>query len=120
MSRGEKHKLEYDIGFSLLEVLIALFVLSFSLLILVNFTTGAWRRAYDAYFTALAVTVAGNRVEAAYARDSQIYDDDWQRLIANVLPHGQGSCLTTEAGFKVKVSWQQLWQKYKIKYEVGA
>ena len=56
------HKCGYDYsgGFSLLEVMLALFVLSFSLLALANFTTIAWRRTYDANFVNWSVNAQVN------------------------------------------------------------
>lgn len=132
MSRGKTDKLkQYEggslaalkfcyVGFGLLEVMLALFILSFSLLALANFTTAAWRRTYDAYLSSLAVNLAANRVEAAYAQDVGRYSNVWQQEVAIILPQGQGSYTSKKSGSQVKVCWQQLFHKHKFCYTAGA
>jgi hypothetical protein len=103
-------------GFGLLEVMFALFILSFSLLALANLTTVSMRRTYDAYFVNAAVTATANRLEAALVKDD-LYENDWQNSLNTLLPQSHGSYTPNAGGGKVKICWEQLFHKHKFCYE---
>lgn len=105
-------------GFSLLEVLIALFILAFSLSALANFVTTAWRRTYDAYFISLGVASAANRADAAFAKDDGQYHVLWQQSVAQILPKGRAIYDGKSSIFHAAVCWQQLFRRTNFCYQL--
>jgi|GEM_PF-3346411 len=103
-------------GFSLLEVLLAVCIFGSSMLALAYFATTAWRRTYDAHLTNLGVVNAANRVEAEYARDRNIYHNQWQQNLAQILPQGKGGFehknddKEQDNNSVVTVCWRQLFR----------
>jgi prepilin-type N-terminal cleavage/methylation domain-containing protein len=79
-------------GFSLVEVLMALFILSIGMLGLLSLQTIAIRRNYDAYLSSVAAT----RIAAADQNASV-----WQQDNAALLPQGIGH----KNGTAISICW---------------
>lgn len=77
-------------GFSLLEVLIAAFILAFGILSITAMQTAALKRSQNAYFQSIAVNQINN-IQAQFTvgdRDCTI----WQAQCAALLPHVEAKC----------------------------
>lgn len=80
-------------GFSLLEVLLALFILSFCILGMVGLQTSAMRHTQDAYFRSVATVQIANLAERSLIGDLIPANEitDWKQAAAALLPNGAGS-----------------------------
>lgn len=92
-------------GFTLFEVLISLFILSFGLLTILGLQTAALQRNIDAYFESLATIQAANLAECIHANSIDNCLPDWTQQIAILLPQGSGTCKKNTAGYKISVCW---------------
>ena len=90
-------------GFSLLEILIALAILSVCLLGIAGLENAAFKRTYDAYLRSLATTQINNMVERVRAGAAQECNN-WVEENKALLPHGSGKCSSS----KISVCWQYL------------
>ena len=88
-------------GFSLLEILIALAILSVCLLGIVGLEHAAFKRTYDAYLQSVATNQINNMVERVRAGVAQECDN-WVEENKLLLPHGRGKCSSS----KISVCWQ--------------
>jgi prepilin-type N-terminal cleavage/methylation domain-containing protein len=86
-------------GFSLLEVLIAIFILTFGLFGIAGLYISSFKRTEDAYWRVLATSQLAAMLERKKALDFNCLD--WSKECENLLPHGKCQC---EAG-KVTVCW---------------
>lgn len=106
-------------GFSLIEVLIAMFILAFSLIALADFVTAAWRRTCDASYMSMGISSAANRAEAAYAKDnSEQYHNVWRSNVMQALPHGEAKYVGKTSVFHTIVCWQRLFRHEKSCYQL--
>lgn len=86
-------KLIYNQGFSLLEVLIALFVLSVGLLGLLSLQTITMRRNYEAYLASIATT----QIQTAFYAPVTA-----EKNVVQLLPQGK---LSIEGEQQISVCW---------------
>ena len=92
-------------GFSLLEVVIAVFVLTFGLLGICGLYVSSLQRTEDAYWRMLATTQWMIMVEQQNSYDYNCLD--WSVKCEKMLPHGECKC---ELG-KVTVCWRGKYNK---------
>lgn len=88
-------------GFSLLEILIALAILSVCLLGIVGLENAAFKRTYAAYLRSIAVIQINNMVERVRAGAAPECSN-WNAENKLLLPHGNGKCSAT----KIAVCWR--------------
>jgi len=89
-----------DRGFSLLEILIALLILSICLLGIGGLAQVAFKQIHAAYLRSQAIVQVNNMIERIRSGDQncQVWNNDNQRL----LPHGIGQCNKN----KIKLCWR--------------
>lgn len=96
-------------GFSTLEILISLSLLSFALTLFGNNQLGAMKRTKQAYYRAVAYTQIQSLVERLQAftslhqRSSQIAL--WNENNRRLLPNGLGVCNSYSNRLKISISW---------------
>lgn len=88
-------------GFGLLEILIALAILSVCFLGIAGLENAAFKRTYDAYLRSIATTQINNMVERVRAGTAQECSN-WIAENKALLPHGNGKCNNN----KISVCWQ--------------
>ena len=99
-------------GFSLLEVLIALAIVTVALLGVAAFQTLAFRSVYSAYQTSVALSQAGAMMERLRVNASPSAREReyliWQSAISKILPSGEGDyqCISNTHVCRVNVYWQ--------------
>ncbi len=86
-------------GFSLIEVLIAVFILTFGLLGITGLYINSLKRTEDAYWHVLATSQWAAMHEQQKARDYNCVD--WSMECGRLLPHGECGC---DAG-KISICW---------------
>jgi type IV pilus assembly protein PilV len=94
-------------GFTLLEILIALFILSFSLLGIAALQTSALHHAQDAYLRSVASVQAVNLAERSLAESITAEEiNAWNVENATLLPDGTGVYKSLTNYHKIIVSWK--------------
>lgn len=97
-------------GFSLLEVMLALFILSVGLLGMVGMQLSAMKYTDEAYFQSLATTQLSSMMERLRANhSSESRERDFQRwnvLNATLLPEGEGRYSCQNDYCTVHVNWK--------------
>lgn len=97
-------------GFALIEVLIALFVLSFGLLSITGMQLSALSHSREAYYSSLAITQLNSMLERLRVNASSTARDDelrrWNQLNLMLLPQGEGSYHCQESVCEVRLSWR--------------
>ena len=78
-------------GFSLIEVLLALFIISFGLLSIAALQTTALRRSYDSYLHSIAVTQLAAMFDRLQVGSIEKESIIWNQVNAELLPQGQGN-----------------------------
>lgn len=73
-------------GFSLLEVLVALFILSWGLLGILSLQTVTLRRNYEAYLSSIATTLVVSRYDMQLNHMSMT---TWEQDVKSLLPQGE-------------------------------
>lgn len=93
-------KLFYFHGFSLLEVLIATFILTFGLLGVTGIYIHSFKKMKNSYWHTLAISqlIAMTEQSQAFDRDSS----SWKKDCEHLLPSGECKC---ETG-KIEVCWR--------------
>ena len=105
-------------GFALIEVLVALLILSAGLFGIVAMQLSALRHSQDAYWHSLATTQLSsffdclrvNRSDIARAKEL----NRWNVLNARLLPEGEGSYQCSDTQCEIKVMWSTHQQKRSI------
>ncbi len=97
-------------GFALIEVLIALFILSFGLLSITDMQLSALSRSREAYYSSLAITQLDSMLERLRANVASDARNDelrrWNQLNLILLPQGEGSYHCQESACEVRLSWR--------------
>ena len=93
-------------GFSLLEVLIALFILTFSLLTLSFTEISVFRSATDTYFTSLGQVQDVNMAECMKVSSSSDCLLPWNTENAKLIPDANGSVKKLTSSNKISLCWQ--------------
>lgn len=81
---------DYVKGFSLIEVLVALCVLSVGLFGIASLQSVALRRNYDAYLHSIAVTQLASMFDRLQVSTPEKELSIWNRVNAKLLPQGKG------------------------------
>jgi type IV pilus modification protein PilV len=105
-------------GFALIEVLVALLILSLGLFGIVGMQLSALRHSQDAYWHSLATTQLSsffdslrvNRSDTARAKEL----DRWNALNARLLPEGKGSYACNHVHCEIKVLWRSHKQQHSL------
>lgn len=100
------HTFECD-GWSLLEVLVSLSILTAGLLSIAGAEVTALQRVYSAHFTSLAVNQVANIIECVRA-DSLAHDDYagyWNQDNSLLLPRGSGSYNMSRVNISASLCW---------------
>ena len=90
-------------GLCLLEILIALIILSICLLGISSLENAAFKRTYDAYLRSIATNQINDMVERLRAGVSEECNN-WVEENKLLLPHGNGKC----SNGKISVCWQYI------------
>lgn len=93
-------------GFSLLETLISLFILSFCLLGIVATLSKALSQAQNSYLRTVGTIEAANLAEALKANLLSSYFPIWNLQITQIFPHGIGQYKTISKGHEISICWQ--------------
>jgi prepilin-type N-terminal cleavage/methylation domain-containing protein len=103
-------------GFSLLEVMISLFILSFALFAYVELQQAAVRCNHSAYRYSLANQLLQNITEELRSSpDAAEEIKTWQHTVASALPKGEGKVIYTHAFYHLSIQWRDsLNDAYKI------
>ena len=99
-------------GFSLLEILVALFILSFCLLGIAGLQNAALRHTQDAYLRSAAVVQVADMAERTLV--CPVSGDEitaWNTANAQLLPQGKGTYKNLKSGNKITLSWQSHFSK---------
>lgn len=88
-------------GFSLLEVLVTLGVLSLGLFAIVSLQVVALRKDYDAYLRSVAVTQITSMFNRLQAGSHPAELSLWNQANATLLPQGKGIC----ASYNITLHW---------------
>ncbi len=108
MMRHLRHLHRREHGVTLIEVLIAMLVLSIGLLGLAGLYLNALRASQDIRLRVLASIAAEDMGEhIRITGDSDTYLDDWQGDLADRLPGGQGAVVAGTDTAVVTVTWNQ-------------
>ncbi len=97
-------------GFALIEVLIALLVLSVGLLSITGMQLSALQHSQEAYLHSVATTQLASMLErlrvnhSANVRERELAE--WNRINVNLLPHGSGSYHCMGELCTVNIVWQ--------------
>jgi Tfp pilus assembly protein PilV len=108
-------------GFTLLEVLLATFILSFALLSIVALSASTFARNLEADFNSQSVTWLSNALELSYISTLDDVFSPWQEAIVSTLPKAQALHKCTKRHCQFTICWQ-LHQAvaHCSKLEVGA
>lgn len=94
-------------GFSLLEILIALFILSFSLLGIAALQTSALHHSQDAYLRSIAAVQVANMAERSLAEQVTTAEiNAWNTANATLLPEGTGIYKSLTNYHRIIISWK--------------
>jgi len=95
-------------GFTLIEVLVTLLVLSIGLLGLASLQTQGLRGTHEALLRTQATTLAVDMMERLQADKLGVHDlRDWKIQLAQRLPEGDGNVTKDAALVTVQVSWNE-------------
>jgi Tfp pilus assembly protein PilV len=95
------------LGFTLLEVLMGLFLLAFSLLALKSIEVSAARkaRANQYYQRALLLTKNMQYYLQSHHGEYSQYQPSWQKQINNLLPAANGMVIADKDTYQIKIVW---------------
>ena len=97
-------------GFTLLEVLLAMFILSFALLSITGMQLSALSHSRESYYYNLAVMQLNCMLERLRANTSITARNNelqrWNQINTRLLPQGQGSYQCQEHACTVSISWR--------------
>lgn len=106
-------------GFSLIEVMLSLFILSVGLLSFTQSQLIALRTSEQAYFINLADLQNNELAERAYLCRNQACIQAQSALveedIAKIFPEGETSLTKQDFGYQYKISWRSLYYHSKFK-----
>jgi Tfp pilus assembly protein PilV len=108
-------------GWSLLEVLISLFVLTFALLTFADIELVALQQMQNSYFASLAASQVSNMAECLHGDHSiaENYFSAWNQDNSRLLPSGTGKYTVQKNGYNISICWF-LHSKTKKKFCYGA
>ncbi len=96
-------------GFSLIEVLVSLLIISITLLGLTALMTNALRYSYDAYLESVAVNQLSSMAERLRATHGDALGAvvaDWNQENQQALPQGQGDVAPSNGTYTLALGWQ--------------
>jgi prepilin-type N-terminal cleavage/methylation domain-containing protein len=97
-------------GFSLLEVLISLFILSLGLLGIAGLEIISFRNTQESYWQSVAVTQLTSvfeRFHANLSNDKRTQECRiWQQSVSQLLPHASGECGCSQHTCHAALTWQ--------------
>ena len=94
-------------GFSLIELMITLFVICFAVLALASAELSALRQTETAYYQSVAATQAASLIERLRA-NADI--NEWHNENSRLLPQGKGNYQCNDTTCTVMIYWQRLKQ----------
>ncbi|MCL5261543.1 MAG: prepilin-type N-terminal cleavage/methylation domain-containing protein [Gammaproteobacteria bacterium] len=92
-----------NFGFSIIEVLIAIVILSFGLLGVIGLETVSLQRSRAAYYRTEAAVFVNNIVAQASVGDSDCRP--WLLLAENILPQAVLKCALSSDSYKISLCW---------------
>lgn len=105
-----KNKNPNILAFSLIEVLIAMLILSFGFLTIAGMEIRALRNTQQAYWQSVAVTQIASLTERLRANQSGFARAQecqrWNLQNKLLLPEGQGACICNESACNVTLAWK--------------
>ncbi len=95
-------------GYSLIEVLIAMLILSFGILAITGLQLNALRSSYTAYLQSVAAVQLANMLDRLRANPSQMTAEftQWQKLNSQLLPHSVSNYQCSKHTCFVSLRWQ--------------
>jgi prepilin-type N-terminal cleavage/methylation domain-containing protein len=92
-------------GMSLIEVLVALVILSVGLLGIAQLLIHGMRTSHAALLRTQAVNLVADMAERIRANPGERADDDWLASVAALLPLSSGGVEVVDDSYRVSVSW---------------